>query len=131
MGVLKDIETALSVDEKVQKIFSYLAEKDIKEINEFFYFYKIRGSIEKGVLEIKMYFQFENKWRDIAKVDLEKDEFIEHIDKKLFKTLLYKENRYIIEYADRELKRISNVILSLIALILGILVALIISQILS
>ena len=128
MRVLKDISEALSIDERIENLFSFLTEKEFNDIKDFYYFYKIRGSIEKGILSVKMYFEHEEKWYNIAKIDLENEKILEHIDKDLFKKLLSKENRFIVEKADKELQRTSNIILSLIALILGVIFALFISE---
>ncbi len=129
MRVLKDINEALSVDKRIEQFFDFLTDGKFEDIKDNFYFYKIRGSIEKGILTVEMYFEHKEKWYKLGKIDLENDKVLEHIDKKVFKSLLYDEDRYLINNYHKEIQRTTNIILSLIALILGVMFALLVTQI--
>ncbi|HIE59463.1 MAG TPA: hypothetical protein EYP82_05965 [Hydrogenothermaceae bacterium] len=128
MKAIKDMLDALDVDEKINDVLDFLTDKIYcQEIKNYKNFYKISGEIKDRKLYVKMYFDFENKWRDIAIYDLEKEIFENHIDKRLFKYLLDKEHEYIEKNVNKELQRSLNIILSLLALSIGVIFALIIS----
>jgi len=128
LKTIKDMLDALDVDEKIDYILDFLTDKMYRqEIKNYKNFYKISGEIKDRKLYVKMYFDFENKWRDIATYDLEKEIFENHIDKRLFKYLLDKEHEYIEKNVSKELQRSLNIILSLLALSAGVIFALIIS----
>ncbi len=128
MKAIKDMLDALDVDEKVDYILDYLTDKMYRqEIKNYKNFYKISGEIKDRKLYVKMYFDFENKWRELAIYDLEREIFEKHIDKRLFKYLLDKEHEYIEKNMNNELQRSLNIILSLLALSAGVIFALIIS----
>ena len=125
MKYLKHVLLGESLDEEIKRTFIKILGEDFKEdFLDFYDFYKIRGILEDDILKITMFFEFENRWYDIAKVNLATHGIIEHIDANLLRSLLLKENRYLIENYDRELQRVSNIILSLIAFILGVGIAL-------
>ncbi|EDP73662.1 hypothetical protein [Hydrogenivirga sp. 128-5-R1-1] len=128
MRILKDINEALSADKRIEQFFDFLTDGKFEDIKDNFYFYKIRGSIEKGILTVEMYFEHKEKWYKLGKIDLENNKVLQHIDKKIFKSLLYYEDKYIMENYHKEIQRTTNIILSLIALILGVMFALLVIQ---
>lgn len=128
MRILKDINEALSADKRIEQFFDFLTDGKFEDIKDNFYFYKIRGSIEKGILTVEMYFEHKEKWYKLGKIDLENNKVLQHIDKKIFKSLLYYEDKYLMENYHKEIQRTTNIILSLIALILGVMFALLVIQ---
>ncbi len=129
MRILKDINEALSADKRIEQFFDFLTDGKFEDIKDNFYFYKIRGSIEKGILTVEMYFEHKEKWYKLGKIDLENNKVLQHIDKKIFKSLLYYEDKYLMENYHKEIQRTTNIILSLIALILGVMFSLFVIQI--
>ncbi len=121
MGVLRDLNGALTADKKVEKLLQFLTDNKFKDLKKNFYFYKIRGEVENGKLKVEMYFHHREKWYFIGEIDLNNNKITKHIDKQLFKILLDDENNFLIEKYHREMHRSMSIILSLLALILGIL----------
>ncbi len=125
MKYLKHVLLGEGLDNEIKKVFIYILGEDFKsEFLDFYDFYKIRGILEDDILKVSMFFEFENKWREIAKVNLNTHSILEHIDRNFLRELILKENRYLIENYDKELQRVTNIILSIIAFITGIGIAL-------
>jgi hypothetical protein len=72
-----------------------------------------------------MYFEHKNRWEKIAEVNLETKEIKRILDEKILRVYLTNENRYIIENSDKEIQRVTTIILSLVAFILGVGIALV------
>ncbi len=125
MRYLKHVLLGEGLDNEIKKVFISILGEDFKsEFLDFYDFYKIRGILEDDILKVSMFFEFENKWREIAKVNLNTHSILEHIDRNFLRELILKENRYLIENYDKELQRVTNIILSIIAFITGIGIAL-------
>lgn len=132
MKYLKHVLFGKNLDEEIKNVFIFLIGDDLKrDFLDFYDFYKIRGILEDDILKISMYFESENRWYEIAKVNLINKNIISHIDRNVLRGLLLKENRFLLENYDRELQRTTNIILSIIAFITGIALALILIKIFS
>ncbi|NPA51842.1 MAG: hypothetical protein GXO22_03005 [Aquificae bacterium] len=132
MKYLKHVLLGDGLDKEIQKTFISILGEDLeKDFLDFYDFYKIRGVLEGDILKISMYFESEDSWYDIAKVNLLDKKIISQIDKNLLRNLLLKENRFLIENYDKELQRSSNIILSIIAFITGVAVSILLIKIFS
>ncbi len=121
MKYLKHVVFGEGLDNEIKKVFLTIVGEDFREeFLDFYDFYKIRGVLEDDILKISMFFEFEKKWYNIAKVNLSTHNIIEHIDNNLLRSLLLKENRFLIENYDKELQRVTNIILSILAFIMGL-----------
>ncbi len=126
MKYLKHVLLGDGLDKEIKRVFiSILGDDFKKDFLDFYDFYKIRGVLEDDILKISMFFESENQWYDIAKVNLINKKIISQIDRNLLRSLLLKENRFLIENYDKELQRVTNIILSIIAFITGIAVSII------
>ncbi len=128
---IKHVIIGEGIDSIIKNTFLQLVgEKFFDELLNFYDFYKIRGILEGDILKISMFFEYKNKWENIAEVNLETKEIKRLLDEKILKVYLTKENRYIIENSDKEIQRVTTIILSLTAFILGVGIALLIIKLL-
>jgi hypothetical protein len=123
---IKHVIIGDSIDSIIKSTFLQLVgEKFFDELINFYDFYKIRGVLEGDILRISMYFEHKNRWEKIAEVNLETKEIKRILDEKILRVYLTNENRYIIENSDKEIQRVTTIILSLVAFILGVGIALV------
>ncbi len=130
MKEIKHILVGDSIETKIKNtLLTVVGENFRQELLEFYDFYKIRGVLEGDHLKISIYFETEEGWRDVATINLETNEIEHHIDPKLLKIMLTRENNQIIQNSDKEIQRTTTIILSLIAFILGVVFAIVLVNI--
>lgn len=116
-----------NLEEKSFKLYiEILGEENFKEISEFFSFYKLMVKLEDSYLRLFQFFHKERKWEEILSFNLKTKKIEKHINKNLLLEKLQRENDYILELTEKEIKRTINIIIALLSLIIGAIVALII-----
>ncbi|SNZ07766.1 hypothetical protein SAMN06265182_1008 [Persephonella hydrogeniphila] len=127
MGVLKSVFSESDFDSRVYQIIKdIIGENNFKEFKDFLYFYRITAEVEKDFLKIKQFSHKEGRWIEIAIFNLKTKKVEKSIDKNEFLKVLQEENNYILSSTEKEIKRVANIVLALLSLIIGALVSLLV-----
>ncbi|RMD45371.1 MAG: hypothetical protein D6831_03525 [Aquificota bacterium] len=120
MGAIKHLVKVNNFDEKIMSIFKdVVGQENLTLIEDFTDFYRLKAELKNDILHVFMFFLHKKKWLKIAEHNMETGETKEMIPKEELKKLLVLENETLLEEANREISRTANIILSLLALILG------------
>ncbi|WP_457622441.1 hypothetical protein [Persephonella sp.] len=132
MSSTQNIIKGRSFNDTVFDVFrDILGEERYNELKDFLEFYRIECRIEeKNQLVISMYFSDEGKWYDIAVVDLDDGSVRKFLTDRELISKINNENLHILSNLEKEIRRTSTVILSIIAFLIGASIGIIILQIL-
>ncbi|WP_457625564.1 hypothetical protein [Persephonella sp.] len=127
MGILKSVLSENDFDSRVYQIIKeIIGESNFQELRDFLYFYKITAEVDNDLLKIKQFSHKKRKWIEIALFNLKTKKLEKSIDRNEFLKLLQEENAYILNSTENELKRVANIILALLSLIIGAVVSLLV-----
>jgi len=120
MSAIKHLIKVNNFDEKILEVFKdVVGRENLALIDDFTDFYRLKAELKNDILHIFMFFIHKKKWLKIAEHNMETGETKEIIPKEELKRLLVLENEKLLEEANKEISRTANIILSLLALILG------------